>query len=433
MPFEPIPQSTDTYGLVSFDADGNERREAPGLMSDAILERVSRDSISNVFFFCHGWKGDVPAARDQYQRWIGALMKSPDRQAAPGVFPRFAPLAIGLHWPSEPWGDEELGGGSFGSSGSVRPDALLERYLARLGDRPEVRKPLQIILDEARVNVAPEELPPAVRQAYLDLNDALGLGTGGVGAPPDADREGFDPDVSFESANEEGASFGGLSLGGLLGPLRQLSYWTMKKRARSIGEGAMHNFLKRLQSANPQVRVHLMGHSFGTIVISGMLGGPDARGALPRPVDSVVLVQGAVSLWCYAPSIPFGKVPGYFKPILEDRKVQGPIVTTQSRHDTAVGKLYPLASRIKGSADFAPGLPEFGAIGTFGLQGLPDSIRSEQKMKGAAEPYEFAKGRVYNLEGSQFIAKKEGASGAHSDIDGPEVAHVIWQAAFASA
>ena len=36
------------------------------------------------------------------------------------------------------------------------------------------------------------------------------------------------------------------------------------------------------------------------------------------------------------------------------------------------------------------------------------------------------------LESSQFIARKEGASGAHSDIDGPQVAHAMWQAALVS-
>ena len=43
--------------------------------------------------------------------------------------------------------------------------------------------------------------------------------------------------------------------------------------------------------------------------------------------------------------------------------------------------------------------------------------------------YRFQAGKVYNLQASRFIAKGGGASGAHSDIDGPEVAHALWQAA----
>jgi hypothetical protein len=71
---------------------------------------------------------------------------------------------------------------------------LLQTYLERLGDRPAVRAPLQIIINEARHNSAPDELPPHIVKAYLDLNDALGLKSEGVRAPPDADREDFDPE-----------------------------------------------------------------------------------------------------------------------------------------------------------------------------------------------------------------------------------------------
>jgi hypothetical protein len=46
--------------------------------------------------------------------------------------------------------------------------------------------------------------------------------------------------------------------------------------------------------------------------------------------------------------------------------------------------------------------------------------------------YGFASGKIHNLESSTYIAKKEGASGAHSDIAGPQVAHAIWQAALVS-
>jgi hypothetical protein len=437
MAFETIPSTDVQYGLISFDADGKERPEQAGLMSRLLIERARADSITSVFFFCHGWKGDLPAAKEQYGRWIKPFATSEDRKLAPQKFTDFRPLFIGLHWPSLPFGDEELRGGAFGAAGgALAPEMLLQTYLARLGDRPEIRAPLNTIIDEARRNAAPDELPEHVRQAYFALNDALGLKSEGVGAPPDADRAEFNPDGAFDAANEESPPFGdGVNLGGILGPLRQLSYWTMKKRARTVGEGGMHVFLKDLQNATAakRTRIHLMGHSFGTIVVSGMLGGPDAKGTLPRPVDSVALVQGAVSLWCYAASIPFPNAgSGYFSRILADRKVKGPIVTTRSKHDDAVGKLYPLASRLGGSLSFAANFPEFGAIGAFGLQGLSGNIASDLTMLGAADAYSFEPGKVYNVDGSQFICHKEGVSGAHSDIAGPEVAHVIWAAALAS-
>jgi hypothetical protein len=87
---------------------------------------------------------------------------------------------------------------------------------------------------------------------------------------------------------------------------------------------------------------------------------------------------------------------------------------------------------VNGSPDFAPGLPEFGGIGTYGIQGLPDTQKQDMKMLAVQGNYAFAHGKVYNLDGSEFITKGGGISGAHSDIAGPEVAHAIWAAAFAS-
>ena len=436
MGFHSIRDVGVSYGLIAFDRDGIERSESGDSFSQKLIEELEKHSVTDVFFFSHGWKGDVPAAIEQYNSWIGSLMQSPDLQRAPQILPGFRPLLIGLHWPSLPWGAEDTRtDGSFAISGGASPDKLLAGYLGLLGDQAEIRGPLQTIINSARRNMSPEMLPSEVRRAYLDLNEALGLKSGGVSAPPDADREGFDPEESYQAANEDGANFGELNLGGILGPLRQLSYWTMKKRARAVGEGGMHEFLKALQRATIQkgTRVHLMGHSFGTIVISGMLGGPNAQGLLDRPVESVILVQGAVSLWCYAANIPFQNAgPGYFARILLDGKIAGPLVTTRSRFDNAVGRFYPLASRLRGSASFALGLPEFGAVGAYGLQGLGNQLQVDIPMLPSDDRYGFERQKVYNLEASQYICHGSGASGAHCDITGAEVAHAIWEAAFSS-
>ena len=106
--------------------------------------------------------------------------------------------------------------------------------------------------------------------------------------------------------------------------------------------------------------------------------------------------------------------------------VRGPVVVTTSEHDSAVGTFYPLAARLSGKVDFAA-LPEYGAIGAFGIQGM-DGV-APAKLLPQTGQYDFKAGKVYNLESSQFIAKMDGSSGAHSDIDGPQVAHALWQAA----
>jgi|HubBroStandDraft_2_1064218.scaffolds.fasta_scaffold00415_12 hypothetical protein len=437
MPFEKIPGTDVDYGLMSFDAAGRERTDDPaGLMSRRLIEKTADEPITDVFFFNHGWHGDITAAQDQYDRWIGAFItQGADLERARAIFPMFQPLLVGLHWPSEPWGDEDIpSGNAFGVSADTNPSSLLNGFATRLGDTPEIRRCLETILDEARGGAAAKQLSTSARNAYLDLNGILGIGSAGVGAAPDADRDSFDPDEIVKSGTSGPTNFGAFGFGGILAPLRVLSYWTMKKRARTIGEGGMHIFLKKLMTATVgrKTRIHLMGHSFGTIVVSGMLGGPNSDGTLPRPVESLVLVQGAVSLWSYCQDIPFPAAGGgYFKRLLTDRKVSGPIVTTKSEYDHAVGILYPLASKVRGAPDFVAGLPKFGGIGTFGIQGLKNAAE-DSAMLTADRPYNFKGGKVYNLDGSQFISKMEGLSGAHNDIAGPEVAHSIWESAFAT-
>jgi hypothetical protein len=212
----------------------------------------------------------------------------------------------------------------------------------------------------------------------------------------------------------------------------------MKERARKIGENSGFKLLKTLQeNATETVRFHLMGHSFGCVVVSSMLNGPQGKGILVRPVDSLALVQGAVSLWCYSSKISYERDrPGYFHSIIAQGKVAGPIVTTHSHLDYAVGRMYPLAGMTAfSSVDFAPGqLPKYGGIGSFGLGG--DDLAAENtNMLSWDASYDFKPGKIYNLESSEFIcdANKGGPTmGAHCDIAKPQVAHAVWSAAYST-
>jgi hypothetical protein len=172
-----------------------------------------------------------------------------------------------------------------------------------------------------------------------------------------------------------------------------------------------------------------MGHSFGCIVASGMAAGPAGGASAARPVDTLILIQGAFSLWSYAPEIPTAPGrPGYFHPILRDGRVSGPIVTTQSEHDLAVGRLYPLAAGVRRQVDYNDQLPKYGAVGTFGLCGLDD--RAEfGVLRDTSEAYAFEPGRVYNLESSGTICNYlHRVGGAHCDILHHEVGHAVWSA-----
>ena len=157
--------------------------------------------------------------------------------------------------------------------------------------------------------------------------------------------------------------------------LRELSFWHMKRLARTVGESGVHTLVQRLQAATP-ARFHLMGHSFGCIVVTAATCGPksgDSFTGTTRKINSLFLAQGAMSLWSFAGKDEITGLPdatGFYRDLVSDHLVTGPVVTTQSTHDTAVGIWYPLAAL---AADqvvlFTEPLPQFGGLGTWGVQG----------------------------------------------------------------
>jgi hypothetical protein len=430
MPFQTIPDLDLKYALISFDGNGRERTDDPegGVFSSALIEKIKQEQPSDVFVFSHGWKGDFPSAVQQYNRWMGAMWKLAADRTAMG--PDFRPLFIGLHWPSLPWGEETIPSGAtaFGTAASLVIDDLLEAAVQHFGGGPAVRPPLEVIFRAFEKNPAAKVLPDEVVAAYHDLAAAIGFSAGSdANAAPDQEGAELDPQaaVRAEKLASAGDSFGiGSSIkSAILAGLRQPSFWLMKHRARSVGEGGMHTFVSQLQQVS-QAAIHLMGHSFGCIVMSSILGGPGGKTSLPRPVASAALIQGALSLWSFADRLPDSAAPGYFRDVLKNSSVAGPLVTTQSSHDTAVGLAYPAAVGLVDEFDFGAGvppvLPKFGGVGTWGIQGTTGA--EARAMLSQQSTYDFQPGRVYNLDGSAFIS-------GHSAIDGPEVAHILWQVA----
>lgn len=423
------------YTLVVYDENGNEQHDLNGDLGSAkALRRMQDEASTDVFLMSHGWKGDVPSAVWQYNHWTDALLANPDDLARLGTLrPRFKPLLLGIHWPSQPWGNEQALA-SFGIGPAAPAFDPVADYAKRLGGTPQIEDAVRRVFQAIGAASNSTTMPPELEQAYLDLDKAMGMGAAGVGGSPADDREPFNPQAvlaAVRSSHGRGASFGAFSLGGLIEPLRVLSFWKMKDRARKIGEGAGFQLLHNLQqAAAANVRFHLMGHSFGCIVVSAILGGPHPSTAANAPVQSLVLVEGALSLWAYAPAIPPAPgTVGYFNPIVSGKRVTGPIVAVKSAFDRAVGVFYPLAAAPAQQVSFEmPQLPLYGGVGTFGLQGLDH--KDVSTMLPITSQYAFEAGQVYNIESSNIIKDvSDTISGAHSDINHPEVGHVVWQAA----
>jgi hypothetical protein len=449
VPVRKIANTDIEYSLLVFDERGKERAEPDGtLMSETVKQRLANAArpVTDVFFMTHGWKGDVPAAIEQYDKWVSTMtMLESDHAAARQRLPGFAPLIIGLHWPSLPWGDEAISAGDRAvlSAGEFEApsEAQVDAYASRIADTPNARAAIRSILEAARLNPGSTTLSLPICDAYATLFVESGLGSGDATGCPGPDQDGFDPTVTIADALTSGVeaavsgppgllSSGDMLREALLMPLRQLSFWKMKDRARQFGETSGHELLTRLQLAAPKARFHLMGHSFGCIVVSAIVSGLPTAPRLPRPAASLFLVQGALSLWSYANDISYAPgTAGYFHPIVKLGLVSGPIITTRSTYDIAVGRFYPLGAQLKKQLLLGESYPAYGGIGAFGIQGLVGV--DDVTMQSATFAYDFRGGRIYNLEASGVIRNGGGASGAHSDIAHPEVAHTFWAAALA--
>ncbi|HEX7307926.1 hypothetical protein [Lentzea sp.] len=378
---EPVPGHDISYHLVCFDETGNERgRESADVVYDA------RRGVTDVFFFIHGWNGDVPAARQQYGQWVATMAGCrAEREAAHRLPGGFKALLVGLHWPSKAWGDED-----------VRSDEFIRAQANRLGGGAARTAAVRTIVEAARDH--PCRMSPAVRQAYDYLESS-------VPDLPGEDGSAFDAAQLYRACLEDPA------LGGVLSPLRILTFWKMKRRARVFGESGAARLAREVAQAAPDARVHLMGHSFGCITATAM--------ANVVPAATLTLVQGAMSLWSFAEHLPGEAGAGYFRGVLG--RVPGPIIVTTSSNDYAIGRFYPLAARSGRQVDL-DSYPTYGGLGSHGVQG---TYAHGHKIDS---PGELTRGQVHNVDCTSVIRRIDGIAGAHNDICHPELARLLWKA-----
>jgi hypothetical protein len=467
MPKRHIPSADTDYYLMIVDRNGVERSESDGTKTSQTIVQLAADGVTDIFIASHGWKGDIPAAISQYDRWIAAMAaQSADRAHARALVPAFKSLAVGIHWPSLPWGDEQMQSALLSDTEDVLAsertmdvDQLVDRYADRICDSPASRAALATIVacadhPESGAEDADAGVGPELQKAYSVLFEEAGLGADGVSGAPGRDQDDFSASTTAREwvaalggpSSEPGGEGPGLLGGGvvadlrdkLLGPVRQMSFWTMKRRAATVGQRDVHRLLRELQVVAPTARIHLMGHSFGCIVVTAATVGPISDGQpeqrLARPIDSLFLVQGAMSLWSFADTIPFPpREPGYFQSMCgQPRLVRGPIVTTRSVHDHAVGTFFPLGAKVAHERTLDAGeLPEYGGVGAFGLHGIAGAVDTPILAPDAS--YGFEPSSVYNIDASRVVSEGAWPSGAHSDIIHPEVAHIFWQAALCTA
>ena len=140
---------------------------------------LANEPVTDVFLFSHGWQGDVAAARAAVQRLDrrdGRVHQRhrADAQARAGAF---HPLLIGLHWPSLPWGDEDLVGPSVSFGPTAAPP--VDEYAGRIADTPAAREALRTILAAALDDIAPVALATGGAVGVRSAGSRVGTGQPG--------------------------------------------------------------------------------------------------------------------------------------------------------------------------------------------------------------------------------------------------------------
>lgn len=444
---------------ITFDDDGDPDAGRLG----TLLAEVPARGITDLVVFSHGWNNDPRVARRLYDGFFGLLARQlPD---APATRPLTVGLA-GVVWPSRRWSDEPIPdfasapAVASGGAASATPVAAAAPEAATTTIDPETLADLRATFPAAAAVVdemaALLEGPPT-DEAQARFHECLKRfsslagsadddGEGDAAQPTDEPRMlRDDHTVLFERYRDElrasgvdlGAGEGGeagigdLARGiwnGAKEALRQATYWQMKNRAGTVGRNGLGPLIGQLHSAAPQLRVHLIGHSFGARLVSYALAGlPD--GLTPSPVKSLTLLQGAFSHFAFARPLPFdagrnGALAGM------NARVDGPLTVCFSVHDGAVGRFYPLASIAAGddAAAAQDRLYRWGGMGADGAQGVDAALDAIQPA-GAGATYRFSPDRILNIDASEIVRRGGPPSGAHSDIVHPELSWVVLAAA----
>src|SRR6195952_2615324 len=454
--------STAISGLpfwqLTFDADGN----ADPASGDPFIADVKSKGLTDLVVFAHGWNNDQGTAMRLYQAFF-SLLAGQLSGAPAGTVVGLA----GVLWPSELWPDAPPPDfapapaaapppGGLGGAGLVEAadddaaaadPALDQPTLDRLHALfPAAHAELDAIAAvlTGPVNAAAQaDLLAKLKALSTALGDAQddGENESTPTGPPmlvDSDAEAlFD---TYRSAlSDLGLSFAGSDSGGGAGladnlrgiwngakeVLRQTTYWHMKARAGVVGRAGLGPLIGRLHAALPQVRIHLVGHSFGARLVSYTLAGlPDL--ADTSPVRAVTLLEGAFSHNVFADQLPYDQTrKGDLAGMLT--RIDGPLVACFSSFDSSVGTLYPLASFAarQDTAGLAPKVDQqrWGGMGSDGVQGLTVT-KVPIGDAGPGTTYPFAKATALNIDASRVVCNGKAPAGAQSDMVRAELPRV---------
>lgn len=423
-PFERIalPGGAEApWYVISFDKDG--ACTSPQTLAH-LLEAVR--GASHVVVFAHGWNNgwrEVEAFTGSFFRNVAVLDPAP---AAPA-----RPIFVTVFWPSIALLLPEERGPRFAAADVAASDQrAVDTVVDALAPADQARA--RELAD--RDTLTPGELDELAR--LLAPLFAAGDELGAADAPdPDelaaqwrdaaGELRGERATADFGFGDDDGVAPGGpQAAGGLIDwvrlPYRIATVWQMKDRAGVVGSRGVAELLRGLLDADPTARVHLVGHSYGCRVLLAALAA-DPQPA--RPVESVLLLQPAVSRLGFAEAIPGLGKPGGYRPALE--RTRQPILATFSNDDWPLHTFYHIALRRpgdRGDLRAAGGEPSlYAALGGYGPGGVGRLARTEPpRERGAAYELAVGEARIIALDGAA-ARKADGSAviAGHSDVNSP--------------
>jgi pimeloyl-ACP methyl ester carboxylesterase len=353
----PLAGRNVPFYVVPFDKDGILQAPATATRLVADIAQDANDVVSDVIVVVHGWNTDFNGALTLSRNFVGRLDALIGTHGSPRA--GLQPMVVGIFWPSillpsstapamaaVPSDDVELDGLTTLGQDVVAPEHRAEFYeLVQSGD-----------LDRDAALRLADLLAPLYAGADDDLPTAGGSDPAGtVAAWLEAQARLADAEgplviagptgpTAPDGPRTPGTSAAGPQAAGLLDVLdprnvvRLATVLLMKDRAGAVGFRGVGPLLSRILAARDDVRVHLIGHSYGCKAsLSAVCSG------LPRKVRSVFLMQPALSYLALSNSVPkLGKPGGY---AAAKQQSELPIMATWSQHDIPLRDLFALAVR----------------------------------------------------------------------------------------
>jgi hypothetical protein len=426
-PYESLPlvggDAVPLY-LIRFDKKG--ALESPEAVA-SVLAEVARGDYTDVHLFSHGWNNVFADALTLYRSFFANYFKLREGRGISNPA-RYRPVLIGVIWPSTllvaPWesGPRIAAVVAAPEIAAADEDALREvsaalpqASVARLsefahraatlspGEATELAELLlpvyrNVSADEGIGDTAPEIEPADLVRLWSKIFAPVR----GVTLQP-----GFAPEAGASPAQPVAA---GLRLTWLdpRNPVRVASVLLMKDRAGTVGAHGVGPALLDPILASGNARVHLIGHSYGAkVVLSALCFQPK-----PRPVDTLLLLEPAVSYLCFADRAGQDARRGGYRDALD--RVSQPLLSTFSRADAPLTKFFHLAVIREsdwGEQKIAGAPPNrFAALGGFGPRGLCAGESTTIDMPGPGQRYPRAQAgiRIYGVDGSSGQIKGHG-------------------------